>query len=275
MVDRASSQHRDEDVLAAAGERPVPATDGGRRDRKKQATHRALRSAALELVAERGYANVTVEDIAEAADVATRTFFNHFPSKESAVIGADPERVEHLRRSLLERPPEESPLEALRAVTVEYAGEIDQELDDLGEGREAWFRRLCIVRGDADLLGAYVGHITEVERSLVSALAERLGRDPLHDPYPALVTAAVLAATRVAALYWSANGGAGSLAELTDVAIESLAGGLVDAKSFDLTRARSRRAGDVQPTPARVSQPRHQMVQKTQEQKTEETSEEP
>ncbi|MHB1510425.1 MAG: TetR/AcrR family transcriptional regulator [Acidimicrobiales bacterium] len=239
MVDRESSQPRDEEVLAAIAERPAPVADCGRRDRKKQATHRALRSAALELVVERGYANVTVEDIAEAADVATRTFFNHFPSKESAVIGADPDRVEHLRLSLLERPSDESPLEALRAVTVEYATVIDQELDDLGEGREAWFRRLCIVRGDPDLLVAYVGHISEVERSLVSALAERLGRDRLHDPYPALVTAAVLAAGRVAALYWSANGGAGSLADLTGAAIDCLAGGLIDSKTFDAVRRSS------------------------------------
>lgn len=212
--------------------RPNPAGPGGRRDRKKQATRRALRNAALELVAERGFAHVTVEDIAEAADVSTRTFFNYFPSKESAVIGADPERIEEVRASLLARPRGESPLEALRSVTVEYAAAIDEEFDDLGEGREAWFRRFCIVREDPDLLGAYVGHTTEVERSLVEALAERLGKDPAHDPYPALVTVTVFAAARVAALYWSANGGVDSLARLTGAAIDSLAGGLVEEKTF-------------------------------------------
>src|SRR5579862_6721191 len=76
----------------------------GRRDRKKNATRRALREAALQLVAERGFAHVTVEDIAQAADVATRTFFNYFPSKESAIIGADPERIAAIRQSLLARP---------------------------------------------------------------------------------------------------------------------------------------------------------------------------
>jgi AcrR family transcriptional regulator len=64
-----------------------------RRDRKKLATRRALRNATLQLVAERGFANVTIQDITEVADVAPRTFFNYFPSKESAVIGADPQRV--------------------------------------------------------------------------------------------------------------------------------------------------------------------------------------
>src|SRR5271154_6346541 len=100
--------------VAADRTHPVAADDRGRRDRKKQATRRALRFAALELVAERGFAHVTVEDISEAADVATRTFFNYFPTKESAVIGADPERIEELQANLLARPPAESPLQALR-----------------------------------------------------------------------------------------------------------------------------------------------------------------
>src|SRR5580693_2832809 len=91
------------------------ASDLGRRDRKKHATRQALRKAALELVAERGFAHVTVEDIAQAADVATRTFFNYFPSKESAVIGADPDRAAQMRVNLIARPSDESPIAALRA----------------------------------------------------------------------------------------------------------------------------------------------------------------
>jgi AcrR family transcriptional regulator len=223
----------DESASPVAAEAQIGAgVSCGRRDRKKQATRRALRNAALELVASRGFAHVTVEDIAEAADVSTRTFFNYFPSKESAVIGADPERIEDLRTSLLARPPHETPVEALRFVTVEYAAAIDEEVDDLGEGREAWFRRLCIVREDPDLLSAYCGHVTDLERSRVEALAERLGRDPAHDPYPALVTATVFAAARVAALYWSANGGVDSLARLTGASIDKLASGLVEEPSL-------------------------------------------
>jgi AcrR family transcriptional regulator len=219
------------DLTSATETRPSPNSSEGRRDRKKHATRRALRNAALQLVAERGFANVTVEDIAESADVATRTFFNYFPSKESAVIGADPERVEQVRVRLLARPVRESPLRALGAVLVEYAAMIDEEFDDLGEGKEAWFQRFCAVREDPDLLGAYAAHMTEVERGLVVAMAERLGTDPAHDPYPALVTATAFAAVRVAALYWSANGGEESLARLTGIAIDSLGKGLVHVTS--------------------------------------------
>ena len=220
---------------------PYPDSDAGRRDRKKHATRRALRNAALALVAERGFAHVTVEDITESVDVSTRTFFNHFSSKEAAVIGADPERIKQLALSLLERPEKESPVEALRAVMVAYAATIDEEFDDLGEGREAWFRRFSIVREDPELLGAFVGHITEVERTLVEALAERLGKDPAHDPYPALVTATVLAAGRVAGIYWSANGGVDSFARLTGAAIDSLGHGLVEEKAFAVSPAPGRR----------------------------------
>ena len=155
---------------------PAAGGGGGRRDRKKLATRQSLRNAALQLVAERGFANVTIEDITEAADVAPRTFFNYFPSKESAVIGADPERVALMQSGLIGRPAGESPLEALRAVLVEYTGAIAGELDDLEEGREAWFRRYCVVRDDPDLRAAYAAHVSELEGGIVDSLGEAPGQ---------------------------------------------------------------------------------------------------
>src|ERR1700722_20350499 len=137
--------HADNEILTVEST-PNVGIDLGRRDRKKNDTRRALRDAALALVAERGLAHVTIEDITEAVDIAPRTFFNYFPSKESAVIGADPERIGQMRASLIERPKTETALEALQAVLVEYAIKSAAELEDLGEEREAWFRRLCLLR---------------------------------------------------------------------------------------------------------------------------------
>src|SRR5216683_2917226 len=98
------------------------------RERKKLATRRLLRRAALDLVAQRGLTNVTVEDIAEAADVSPRTFFNYFPSKEAALFGADPERIAALRDGVLHQAPGQSALGALRQVLVAEARKVTSEL---------------------------------------------------------------------------------------------------------------------------------------------------
>ena len=54
----------------------------GRRQRRAAETRLTLFRCALELIAERGLPNVTVEDITEAADVGKGTFFNYFETKE-------------------------------------------------------------------------------------------------------------------------------------------------------------------------------------------------
>src|SRR3546814_16572291 len=86
------------------------------RSRKKLATYRALAHAARELTAERGLEAVTVDDIAAAADVSPRTFFNYFSSKAQAIVGVEPAVLEDLAASLLERPREALPIEAVAAV---------------------------------------------------------------------------------------------------------------------------------------------------------------
>ncbi len=60
--------------------------DIGRRQRKRQALHDTLLGAARELFHERGIGGTTMDDIAESADVARQTVFNHFPYKEMLVL---------------------------------------------------------------------------------------------------------------------------------------------------------------------------------------------
>src|SRR5580704_345431 len=86
------------------------------RERKKLATRRLLRRAALDLVAQRGLTNVTVEDIAEAAEVSPRTFFNYFPSKEAVLFGGDPDRTAQLRDRVTTEAAGQAAIDALRIV---------------------------------------------------------------------------------------------------------------------------------------------------------------
>jgi len=71
-------------------------SSGGRRNRRAAETRLRLFRSALQLVAERGFPHVTVEDITEAADVGKGTFFNYFESKNhllATIIDVSLDRV--------------------------------------------------------------------------------------------------------------------------------------------------------------------------------------
>jgi len=56
--------------------------EGGRRQRRREETGERIFMAAMELFSREGFAQTTVEEITQAADVGKGTFFNYFPSKE-------------------------------------------------------------------------------------------------------------------------------------------------------------------------------------------------
>src|SRR4029077_2252298 len=86
----------------------------GLRERKKQRTRETRPRAAHELFAERGYHATTLPEIAEAADVSTRTIFAYFPSKEDILFSDFPEMKEALTQALAERPEGVEALETVR-----------------------------------------------------------------------------------------------------------------------------------------------------------------
>src|SRR5437016_14573251 len=136
-------QNARERMMTATGTTvPAAETRVSLRERKKLATRRSLRRAALDLVAERGFAHVTIEDIAEAADVSPRTFFNYFPSKEAALFGTDPERIPVLRERMIHTAPGEPALKALRMIMVSDARAVADELGALGGDPGDWLRRM-------------------------------------------------------------------------------------------------------------------------------------
>jgi len=175
-------------------------------------------SAALRLSSERGPDRVTVDDIAEAADVSVRTFFNYFSCKEDAVVGVDPERVEELVQKLADRPAGETPLEAMRAVLVDS---LPRYTDDTG-----WVQRGALLRGHPQYRARQMAYHEDVEWRLAAALASRIGADIEHDPYPALVVAVATAALRVALRYWQAPGVDQPLPKLVAEVFDRLAAGL-------------------------------------------------
>jgi AcrR family transcriptional regulator len=191
----------------------------GLRERKKAETRRALSSAALRLADELGPDGVTVEAIAEAAGVSPRTFFNYFSTKEDAIVGLTPAQPSDLLTGLIARPPEESPLEAMRATLHESAARIEAGADD-------WAMRTRLFQRHPHLAGRHAARFAEVERGMVEEIARRTGLDPDVDVYPALLVAIVMGAVRVAMAVWQAQDRPGALAEPLDAAFDQLTGGL-------------------------------------------------
>src|ERR1700729_3222238 len=93
---------------------PMATEQADREERRKRRTRQAVQTAALELFAERGYRETTINDIAERADVAPRTVTVHFPAKEELLFDAEPFTLDSLSTRLAARGPRESALEALR-----------------------------------------------------------------------------------------------------------------------------------------------------------------
>ncbi|GAB7032421.1 helix-turn-helix domain-containing protein [Streptomyces sp. NPDC021749] len=89
-------------------------TTTGRRERKKARTRQALADAAMRLFTERGFDNVGVREVAEAADVSLSTLFKHFPSKEALVFDLDADIESALIAAVRDRAPGQPVLHALR-----------------------------------------------------------------------------------------------------------------------------------------------------------------
>ncbi len=210
------AQERTREGSGRVGERGGPLS---RRERKKQATREALHRAAVDLTAEHGLAGVTIEAITEAADVAPRTFFNYFSSKEEAVLGHDPERVDRVVRGVLNRPADEPVLDSLREVMV-------AELLAHEPTVEGFRGMLMLVTSDPHLRGAQAAMWSHTEQALASAVGIRTGLDLAKDIYPALVASVAMAATRSAVLRWANTGGEAQLADLVAEACDWLAAGL-------------------------------------------------
>ena len=191
----------------------------GLRERKKMAARLALQRAALELTAERGLEHVTVEDIAAAADMSPRTFFNYFSSKEDALVAPDEHRLAAHARQLIDRPAAEAPLDALRAV---LAAEMRAQTEDLHLLR----LQMSVVEPNPALLPRLVGSFSVVERILAQAVAERTGTDVDRDPYPMLLAAVATSALRTALHLWRTSDFQADLPDLVDDAFASVAAGL-------------------------------------------------
>jgi AcrR family transcriptional regulator len=97
-------------------------TDLGLRERKKQRTRELLSTTARRLFSERGFEQVSIAEIAQAAEVSEQTVFNYFPSKEDLVYGGLETFEAELLAAIRERPAGQTVIDAFGDFILEPRG---------------------------------------------------------------------------------------------------------------------------------------------------------
>jgi AcrR family transcriptional regulator len=194
----------------------------GRRERKKLETRRALASAALRLAAEKGPDQVTIEEIADEADVSVRTFFNYFSSKEEAIIGRDAESRVAMVERLLARPAEETPFEAVSGVIRTWFEDAESWVDERA-------LRHQLIRDHPSLLPRHLAALYDLEGGLYDGLVQRMGASSDESLYPALLVTASVNAMRLSLFWWEERRRAVPLTDLLEEAFTHLGDGLATA----------------------------------------------
>jgi AcrR family transcriptional regulator len=165
----------------------------GRRDRKRLETRNGLAAVALELFAERGFDAVTVNDIADRADVDPSTFYRHFGSKEAVIFSDLGDWTGQLRDAVRAQPAELSLLEAMRMGIKNLAALLMVDMDNERHRAELTESSPSV---RAQGLAVREALINEV----ALAIAERMVVDPARDSRPYL-----LAASCILAANWYRN----------------------------------------------------------------------
>lgn len=146
----------------------------GLRARKKRERRQALHQAAVELSLAHGYAQVTVEDICRRCDVAPRTFFNYFASKEEAVVGRADMLSDDDVQSAVTEFEHGSPSGVL---LTDFRVLLTILVQTRAKAREDLKRHVELLRSDPSLLQAQLSRMDSNVQLLRKVVERRLARD--------------------------------------------------------------------------------------------------
>ncbi len=184
----------------------------GLRERKKIKLRRTIQAEALRLFEAQGYEQTTVEQIAEAAETSTTTFYRYFPTKEDVVLDDDYDAI--VEATIASQPAGEALADTFRAAAAAVAAATEAD-------RENNLARLSLI-GTSPVLDAR--HAGEERRSvalIARLLADRTARTA--DDYEVQLTAAAfMAVLFTASRRWAAGQGTVPFRTLVDQAVTSV-----------------------------------------------------
>lgn len=190
----------------------------GLRERKKRDRRRQIEDVAIELFERQGFDATTIEQIAAAADIAPRTFFSYFDTKDDVVIADYADRLGRILHELDQRPADEPTWRALRASFAAVASDYAAEADRLA-------RRFGIMATTPSVQARSLQLQAGWEHTLAAHLATRMAA-PSSDPAPRLFAATAVAVMRASLQHWLTAPQAVELPTLVQDAFDRLSAGL-------------------------------------------------
>ena len=174
---------------------------------RRRSTRDALRQAALNRFAAKGFANVTVTELAREAGVTERTFFRHFPTKEAVLFQDYETQVEWLAEALARRPRSESVFDAVLAAIASFPYDLEV------------VRQAATARNELISAERIAGHLRVVQASFAAVLTDfvrvRYADVPDLELVAEVAGAALAAALVVAVEHWGRDGCTGDLGAIT------------------------------------------------------------
>jgi len=189
----------------------------GLRERKKARTRAAIRTEAMRLFRERGYAATTIEQIAAAADISPATFFRYYPTKEDVVLQDDLDLL--LPEAVEAQPPSLGPIAAVRAAVTQALSPMGPaELDRLQE-------TIALSASVPEIRARAADEFTRTIEVMAAPLARRAGRSP-DDPAVRHVAGAMIGVIWAATMVGPLSDSPAELVARLDAALAHLEQGL-------------------------------------------------
>jgi len=183
----------------------------GLRERHTARTRDSIVGAALELFEQQGFEATTVDEIAAHADIAPRTFFRYFPTKEAVLFARAADDRERIAAALDARPTTEHPFVSLTIVASAFAADMEKQQKDIRllqklSSEKVWDYQRTLL--DQEMIETLAGFV-----------AERLGVAVDQDPRPRVWAAVLMTTYRIAFHMWLDGGRKGKIGPALDAAL--------------------------------------------------------
>jgi AcrR family transcriptional regulator len=187
----------------------------GIQERKREAVRTHLADVALELLADRDFDSVTVDEISVAAGVSRRTFFRYFASKEDVILGFLEQLGDRLCERILALPAEVRPLAAVHTAllphVVAYAADTSRTM-----------RLVQQLQQSPSLRARELESRHRLKEKVSEAIGNRLGLDHRADPRPRLLAGIALVPFDAAIAMWLEGRPGEDIGVILEQAISSL-----------------------------------------------------